>query len=67
MIPERKRARSLKIEVISTIIEMIKEAQTRAFVEDVKKEECLGKTLVFKEDKRGLKVFKNRIWVPKMG
>jgi hypothetical protein len=65
--PERKRARSLKIEVISTIIEKIKEAQIKALEENGVNEERLGKTLVFEEDNRGLKVFRKRIWVPKLG
>ena len=67
MNPKRKRVRSLRIEVVSTIIEKIKEAQTKALTGNDLKEERLGKTLVFEEDNRGLKMFQNQIWVPKMG
>ena len=34
---------------------------------DNRKEELLGKTLEFGTNSQGLKVFKNRIWVPKGG
>ena len=66
VILEGKRARSLKIKLISTIVENIKESQKRALAEGDKKEESLGKTFLFEKDKQGLKTFKNRIWMPKL-
>ena len=49
------------------IIENIKEAQTRALIESDLKEERLGKTFMFEEDKGRSKTIKNHIWVQKMG
>ena len=39
----------------------MKEAQTKAMAEGDKKEERLGKTFVFEENKQGLKMFKNHL------
>ena len=64
---EKKRPRALRIEVVSTIVESIKKAQEEALEKNDRKEECLGKTLVFGTNNQGLKVFQDRIWVPKTG
>ena len=63
----RKKPRALRIEIVSTIVESIKKAQEEALEGDNRKEERLGKTLEFGMNGQGLKVFQNRIWVPKMG
>ena len=55
--PEIKRPRSLRIEVISTIVENIKKAQEESLEKTDRKEERLGKTLVFGTNSQGLKVF----------
>ena len=64
---ERKRPRALRIEVVSTILESIKKDQSEASEKNNKKEERLGKTLVFGVNSHGLKVFQDRIWIPKTG
>nr|KAJ0212322.1 hypothetical protein LSAT_V11C400157430 [Lactuca sativa] len=64
---ERKRPRVLRIEVVSTIVESIKKAQEEASEKNDRKKECLGKTLVFHINSHGLKVFQDRIWIPKTG
>ena len=64
---EKKRPRALRIEVVSTIVESIKKAQEEALEKNDRKEERLGKTLVFGTNNQGLKVFQDRIWVPKTG
>ena len=46
-------------------MESIKKAQEEASKKNDRKEERLGKTLVFSTNGHGLKVFKDRIWVPK--
>ena len=60
---ERKRPRALRIEVISTIVESIGKAQEEALEKNDRKVE----RLVFGTNSRGLKVFQDRIWVPKTG
>lgn len=55
------------IEVISTSVGKIKEAHTRALVEDKNKEEHMSKMLVFDEDNHELKILTSRIWMLKMG
>ncbi|CAH1427775.1 unnamed protein product [Lactuca virosa] len=64
---ERKRPRALRIEVVSTIVESIKKAQEEASEKNDRKEERLGRTLVFGTNRQGLKVIQDRIWVPKTG
>nr|KAJ0187438.1 hypothetical protein LSAT_V11C900490520 [Lactuca sativa] len=64
---EKKRPRALRIEVVSKIVESIKKAQEEALEKNDRKEERLGKTLVFSTNNQGLKVFQDRIWVPKTG
>ena len=44
---ERKRPRALRIEVVSTIVESISKAQEEALEKNDRKEERLGRTLVF--------------------
>ena len=56
---ERKRPRALRIEVVSTIVESIRKAQEEALEKNDRKEERLGKTLVFGTNSRGLKVFQD--------
>ena len=56
---ERKRPRILRIEIVSTIVENIK--KNEALNGDNRKEERLGKTLVFDTNIQGLKVFQNKI------
>ena len=64
---ERKRPRALRIEVVSEILESIKKAQEEASEKNDRKRERLGKTLVFGINSHRLKVFQDRIWVPKSG
>ena len=48
-------------------MESIKKAQEEASEKNDRKEERFGKTLVFSINSHGLKVFQDRIWVPKSG
>ena len=55
------------IEVFSTIVESINKDQEEASEKNDRKEERLSKTLVFGINSHRLKVFQDRIWVPKSG
>ena len=57
----------MRIEVVSTILESIKKAQSEASKKNDRKEKRLGKTLVFSVNSHELKVFQDRIWIPKSG
>ncbi|KAI3739233.1 hypothetical protein L2E82_29632 [Cichorium intybus] len=61
------KGRSMQIEVVSTLIQKIKEAQDSALTEENIKKEKLGKKVVFEVNTQGLRTFKGRIWVPKCG
>ncbi|KAI3724050.1 hypothetical protein L2E82_35815 [Cichorium intybus] len=61
------KGRSMRIEVVSTLIQKIKEAQDGALTEENIKKEKLGKKVVFEVNTQGLRTFKGRIWVPKYG
>ncbi|KAI3788522.1 hypothetical protein L2E82_01291 [Cichorium intybus] len=61
------KGRSMRIEVVSTLIQKIKEAQESALTEENIKKEKLGKKVMFEVNTQGLRTFKGRIWVPKYG
>ncbi|KAI3779509.1 hypothetical protein L2E82_09230 [Cichorium intybus] len=61
------KGRSMRIEVVSTLIQKIKEAQDSALTEENIKKEKLGKKVVFEVNTQGLRIFKGRIWVPRYG
>lgn len=57
-----------RIEVVSSLLERIRIAQTEALLKTNLKEESMVKQhLQLTEDSRGLKLFQGRIWVPKTG
>ncbi|KAI3709137.1 hypothetical protein L2E82_38896 [Cichorium intybus] len=61
-IHEKKiKGRSMRIDLVSSIIGRIKEAQREALSSDNLKNERLGKKQEFEENSQGLKTFKNRI------
>ncbi|KAI3685864.1 hypothetical protein L6452_35125 [Arctium lappa] len=60
--------KSLKIELVSSLIEKIKTSQVEALLEENLKEEVMTKQrLLLTEDSRGVKLFNGRVWVPKVG
>ncbi|KAI3778829.1 hypothetical protein L2E82_08214 [Cichorium intybus] len=66
--PEKRiKARSMHIELVSSIIERIKAAQQKVEESGNLKDEKLGKDIQFETNSQGLKTYRNRIWVPKAG
>ncbi|KAI3503855.1 hypothetical protein L1887_32310 [Cichorium endivia] len=62
-----KRVKSLRIEVVSTLVDELKKAQHEALSGGNVEGEKLGKKSLLEDDARGLEVFQRRIWVPKHG
>ncbi|KAI3707652.1 hypothetical protein L6452_26279 [Arctium lappa] len=62
------QAKLTRIELVSSLIERIKEAQAEALKEENLQEEVMTKQrLLLTEDSRGIKCFNGRVWVPKLG
>ncbi|KAL4584860.1 hypothetical protein LXL04_009470 [Taraxacum kok-saghyz] len=61
------RARSMRMELVSTLVQLLKEAQTEALKDENVKNEKLGRKIEFEENVRGLKTVRRRVWVPKFG
>ena len=57
----------MRMEVVSSLVQMIKEAQTEALKTKNVKSEKLGKKVEFEENEQGLKTVRSRIWIPKFG
>ncbi|KAI3736778.1 hypothetical protein L2E82_26765 [Cichorium intybus] len=66
-ISEKRRVKALRIEVVSTLVDMLKSVQERAQEDGNIKEERLGKSVIFEENLHGLKTFQSRVWVPLYG
>ena len=61
-------AKFARIEVISNLIERIKDAQVEALKEEnLKGEVMMKQKSLLEEDSRGLKLFQGKIWVPNIG
>ncbi|KAI3701792.1 hypothetical protein L6452_27141 [Arctium lappa] len=64
----RLQAKLTRIELVSSLVEKIKEVQIEALKEENLKDEVMTKQrLLLTEDSRGIKCFNGRVWVPKFG
>ncbi|KAI3730127.1 hypothetical protein L6452_18803 [Arctium lappa] len=62
------QAKLTGIELVSSLMEMIKSSQTEALLEENLKDEVMVKQrLLLIEDSREIKCFDGRVWVPKIG
>ncbi|KAI3514654.1 hypothetical protein L1887_13250 [Cichorium endivia] len=66
-ISEKRRVKALRIEVVSTLVDMLKSVQEGAQEDGNIKEERLGKSVILEENSHGLKTFQGRVWVPLYG
>ncbi|KAI3740651.1 hypothetical protein L2E82_31121 [Cichorium intybus] len=64
---KKSQERLMQIELKSSLIERIKDAQKQVLERCDLKKEKMGKDLVFGENTQGLKTVRNRVWVPKTG